>query len=457
MAETPKILYQGGASNVLFTDRRMFYPEAEVYEYWKNITQFLTWISSIEKKPTPDPLFKIFEDSPTFQNQYFYLNDSNNRTIAANGAESTAVTIDNITNLTQASTADDSMMNLLCEVWNSTGTTKRGQVFIYDVTGTYTVTLKTTKAVAFTLADNDIFRVIGTVRAEKSVAGESYYNELSVAWNSTHYYSLPVEVTGKLYKESKLRGVANELGRLRVKKFKEAKMHVQNFLLKSSSTIGTNFLLSDTFNEASLRTGQDPESAKSGVIRTTYGYIPILEDYGITTDGNTSVQSAAVIGQGMHANSNIFKIPVGDMNFDLFTDMSKIIHDKRETNTIPGFCGFGFLGEIAKLVQNKAFGFVGQVQLGDNAINSLGFDVRNLFTPFGTVQLIPTKALSNEYEYTCLLPNDQAIGIREYEAWQYLTNIKTDNNYNGIKDVINYDAGLQMNLLPTHHIIQLIK
>ena len=115
------------------------------------------------------------------------------------------------------------------------------------------------------------------------------------------------------------------------------------------------------------------------------------------------------------------------------------------------------MGEIAKLVQNKAFGFVGQVQLGDNMINGLGFDVRNLHTPFGTIQLVPTKALANEYEYTCLLPNDQAIGLREYEPWQYLTNIKTDNNYTGVKDVINYDAGLQMNLLPTHHMIQLIR
>ena len=271
-----------------------------------------------------------------------------------------------------------------------------------------------------------------------------------MAWNSTHFYSLPVEVTGKLYKETKLRGVANELGRLRVKKFKEAKMQVQNMLLKSSSTVGTNLTSADTFSEASLRTGQDPEGT-TGAVRTTYGYIPILEDYGITTDGNTSVQGGSVIGQGMHANSNIFKMNVADLDFEKFVDMSRIIHDKREANTIPGFCGFGFLGEIAKMVQNKAFGFIGQVQLGDNMINSLGFDVRNLHTPFGVIQLVPTKALANEYEYTCLLPNDQAISLREYEAWQYLT------NYTGVKDVINYDAGLQLNLLPTHHMIQLNK
>jgi hypothetical protein len=444
MASTAKILYQGGASNVLFTDRRYFYPETEVYEYWKNITQFLTWVSMISRKPTPDALYKIFEDSPTFQNQYFY-NNSATVTIASTGAESNDVAIDNITNLTQAGTADNSMVNLLCEVWDSAGTTKRGVCYISSVTSTTQVKFKTAKATAIATVDNDIFRVIGTVRGELSVAGEAYFNELSMVWNSTHYFSLPIEITGKLYKEVKLRGVSNELGRLREKKFKEMKMQVQNGLLKSTSTLGTNFNASDTFTEANLRTTTDSDSNTSSV-RTTYGFIPILEDYGIEWTGTGA----------MNANTNIFTIPSSALDYDVFTDMSKVIHDKRENNVIPGFCGFGFMAEMAKkVVDNKKFGFLGKVQLGDTAINSLGFDVRNLFTPFGTIQLIPTKALSNEYENYCLLPNDQAIGIREYEPWQYKTNIKTDNDYNAVKDVINYDAGLQMNLLPTHHMIRL--
>jgi hypothetical protein len=443
MAATPKILFQGGASNVLFTDRRDFYPEAEVYEYWKNTTQFLTWISMIERKQTPDTLFKIFEDSPTFQNQYFY---NNSATVTADNAatQSSAIAVDNITNLTQAGTVDASMVGLLCEVWDSTGTTKKGQCYISAV-GSGTVYIKTTKALAIATVDNDIFRVIGTVRGELSVAGESYFNELTVAWNSTHFLSLPVEITGKLYRETKLRGFANELGRLREKKFKEMKMQVQNGFLKSSSFVGTNLGGSDTFSEASLGTITDSASNTSSV-RTTYGYIPILEDYGITWSG----------GGAMNANTNIFKIPIASLDFPVFCDMSKIIHDKREQSVIPGFCGYGFVGEIAKALADKKFGFLGKVELENQKVNSLGWDVRNLFTPFGTIQLIMTKAFANEYEYTCVLPNEQAIGIREYEPWQYLTNIKTDNNYTGVKDVINYDAGLQMNLLKTHHMIQFI-
>lgn len=443
MAVTSKILFEGGVSNVLFTERRKFQPKDEVFEYWKNLTQFLTWVYNVGTESTEDTLYKMFEDTPTFQNQYFYNNGST-VTIAANGDESNAVTIDNITNLTRGATADDSLIGLVFEVWNSTGTTKRGQVFISDVPSTTTVKFKTLKSTAVATADNDIFRCIGTVRGERSVAGESYFNELKVVWNSTHYFSLPIEVTGKLYKAA-LNGPSNELARLREKKLKEFKMQVQNGLLKSSSTLGTNFNSSDTFSEASLRTITDTASNTSSV-RTTYGYIPILEDYGIEWTGSGA----------MNANTNIFSIASAGLDYDVFTDMSKIIHDKREENIIPGFCGYGFLAEIAKkCVDNKKFGFLGKVELGDQKINALGFDVRNLFTPFGTIQLIPTKALANEYEYYCLLPNQNAIGLKEYEDMEYKTNVKTDNDYNGVKDVINYDVGLKMNLLPTHHMIRL--
>src|SRR5574337_224084 len=143
MALTSKILYQGGASNVLFTDRRDFYPESEVYEYWKNLTQFLTWISEIERRKTGDKLFKIFEDTPTHVNRYFYINDTNNTVVANSDVASAAVTIDNITNLTESKTVDTSLMNIEVEVWDVTGQTKKGRVFIYDTPSSTTVTFKT--------------------------------------------------------------------------------------------------------------------------------------------------------------------------------------------------------------------------------------------------------------------------------------------------------------------------
>src|SRR5574340_268075 len=145
-----KILFEGGVSNVLFTDRREFYIEPnEIYEYHKNLYPFLTWLQTLQTVAAPDPLYKMFEDVPTFQNQYFYDNSSV-VTIAANGDESNAVTIDNITNITQAATADDSMIGLAFEVWNSAGTTKKGQVFISDVASTTTVKFKTLKGTAIT-------------------------------------------------------------------------------------------------------------------------------------------------------------------------------------------------------------------------------------------------------------------------------------------------------------------
>ena len=442
-ALTSKILFQGGASNVLFTDRREFYPEDEVFEYWKNQTQFLTWLNQLSRKTVPDPLFKLFEDSATYVNQFMH-NNSATVTIASNGDESNAIAVDNITGLTQAADIDDSVVGLLFEIWSSDGLTKRGQAFISDASATTSVKMKTTKATAIDTVDNDIFRCIGTVRGERSVAAEAYFNELTVAWNSTQYFSLPIEVTGKLFKETKLRGFSDELGRLRVKKIKEAKYQVQNALLKSTSTVGTNLGSSDTFSEASLRTLTDQDSNSSDV-RTTYGFIPILEDKGVTWSGSGAISST----------TNIFKKAASAFDFDTAVDIFQIIFDKRETDVIPGFCGFGFLGSISKAIMSGEFKFSGQFQMGDMKVNTLGFNIRNLLTPFGTVQLIPMKSLDNEYKNYCLLPNDQAIGIRESIPWEYITNIKTDNNYNGVKDVINWDAGLQLNLLQTHHIIVL--
>src|SRR5690606_4862537 len=345
---------------------REFYPERnEVYEYWTDITPWLTWLNQLDVKSVPDPLFKMFEDRPTFQNQYFYNNGST-VTIAADGSESDAVTVDNITGLTRAGTADASLVNLIVEVWDSTGTTKRGQAVISSVASTTSLKLKTLKATAIETVDNDIFRVIGTVRGERSVAGESYYNELSVVWNSTHYFSLPIEITGKLYKETKLKGASDELGRLREKKTKEMKYQIQNAFLKSSSTVGTNLTGIDTFTEANLRTLTDSES-NSSVVRTTYGFISILEDYGTEWLGTGAINS----------NTNDFKVPIASLDFDMFTDMTKVIFDKRETNLIPAFCGSGFIAEIAKkCVDDKKFGFKGKVQLGDQEVNSLGFNVR---------------------------------------------------------------------------------
>lgn len=451
MATQGKILFQGGVSNVLFTDRREFYPEQEVFEYWKEQTQFLTWLNMLDRQSVPDPLFKMFQDSPTYVNQYFYVNGSA-VTIAANGTESSAIAIDNITGLGTSSTAvTEALVGLVFEVWNSTSTTKKGQVFVSAKSSGTEVLCKTVKATAVTTADNDIFRCIGSVRGERSVAGESYFNELTTIWNSTHYFSLPIEITGKLYKETKLKGYSNELARLREKKIKEAKYQVQNAFLKMSSTVGTNLTSdgtqgsSDTFSEASLRTITDSASNSSDV-RTTYGFITILEDYGTTWYGSGTLS----------ALTNTFQLAASALDYNKMTDITQVIFDKRESDVIPGFCGYSALGAINKAVVDGAkFGFNGQFKMGDSGVNTAGFNFRNLETPFGIIQLVPMKALDNEYKGHILLPNDKMVGIREYEPWEYKTNIKTDNDYNGVKDVINYDAGFWLAQLPTHHMIVL--
>jgi hypothetical protein len=206
-------------------------------------------------------------------------------------------------------------------------------------------------------------------------------------------------------------------------------------------------LTNETFTEANLRTITD-SAGNTSVVRTTNGYIPTLRQYGVEYTGQT---------QSLDSNTNIFTYPVASLGFDEFNKWSEVIFDKREQDMALGMCGYGFLTNIAsKCVNNsKKMGFLGQVQLGDTRINSLGFNIRELVTTSGIIQLAPMKSLRDVDRNVCLLPNTSAIGIMEYEPFQYLADIKKDDNYTGIKDVYNYDAGLWMTTLETQQMISL--
>ena len=56
-----KTLGTGGASGVLYTDRRDFYIDPQVVkELWTDVAPFKTVISNKETRQTNDPVFKMF-------------------------------------------------------------------------------------------------------------------------------------------------------------------------------------------------------------------------------------------------------------------------------------------------------------------------------------------------------------------------------------------------------------
>jgi len=446
-----KELFQGGASNLLFTDRRNFYLDPQrVAELWPNITPFTTFLMSVGKKKVNDPLYKLFEHESAAVKQEMTIGTSTLIDASQTGdTDSSAITVDTLTGLSSA--VDESLVGLMVECWDSTKTTKRGVAIITDVSagaaGTGTVDLQNAKYSSgtgndFTTQDGDYLVVIGNVRGEGSVAPEAWADELSIVWNSTQFFSTPIEITGKLYKAAKLRGYSNEIARLRTEKMKEFKMQKEQAMLKSVSTVGTNFGGSDTFTEAYLRTLTDPASS-TVKLRTTYGYIPILEDYGNSTDGNE--------------NQNVFTITEGAYEYADFVDDCEVIFDKTEGDQRFAFCGRGAMSYWSKLSADKYFaGKSGwNVQLDANRTSKLGFNVRRLETPHGIMHLVATKALRNQYNRYMAIPDHNHVFMCEFEADEFKNNVKTDNDYNGVKDVYNGDQGFGMELIKKHHLIKI--
>lgn len=443
-----KILYEGGASGVLFQDRRSLYLDPKiVYSFYKDETPFLTLLSKLQTKKVDDRLFKLFEDRPTFPKQQFTVNVASDVTVPANGSESDVIGVENQINLPSVVSA--AYKGLEIEIWNSTLTTKKGVVVITDTPSESSIKVKSAKNVQVTVSNGDIGIVIGSVRGEVSVAPDGWSDELRTVWNSTQFFSTAVEISKKLKKAAEAAGFKGspELARLRLKKLQEFKMQIQNAFLRGVSTVGTNMNGSDTFHENNLRTITDKKGNTSHFY-TTYGYIPILEDYGITWNGSGSIDP----------NTNIFKIPNASLNYAKMTEICEVIFDKRTSDQAVAFVGSGVISILAeKAVDNSKFGFQGKMQLGDEKISQLGFRFRELITGHGSLYLVATKALNQTpYRNSMLIPSVENMGIAEFEPFEYKTNVQVDDDYSAQKDVYNYDAGIWMTLLETHHMITIV-
>lgn len=435
-----KTLFEGGASAVLFLDQRQFYPTPEeVAELWSDMFPFSTVMENLQIKDTDDALYKMFENESDFYKQEFTTTTA--LTIAANGTESSALTIGNQVGL--SSTVGSSYLGLVCEIWNSTKTTKRGLVVI--TTASTTIACKTLKAEAITTVSGDYFIVVGRIRGEGSVALVAPIKNLSVVWNSTAYISDSAEITGDIAAAAKLRGYSDEMAFQRQEMFRRYKNFTEQMLTKSVSTVGTNFDGSGTFSEASLRTIADANSV-TGALRTTYGYIPILEDFGVTYDGTGALSE----------DTNIFKIPGADISYNDYIKYCEIMFDKRDMDEALAFSGRSHITTIAQRVADgdKKFGWAGKMQLGDQQWNKLGFSMRALETNHGVLWFVPTKSLRNAYKNWSLIPNLDHIGIARFRPDEYKNDVKQDDDYDGVKDTMKCSKGLWMRLLKSHHIVQ---
>jgi len=431
---TEKQLYNGGASSVLYTDRRDFYVDPQVTkELWTDVAPFTTLISNRETRDVPDPIFKMFEHRNPWVKQEFAINKGTPGTIPDNDTGLGSLPVDGIVGL---SAVDSSWVGLEVEVWNSALSTNKGVAIVTAVASSQ-LTLKALTGGTIVLADNDVCKVIGNARGEGSSAPEAWSDELTTVWNSTQIFKTPLQVTGTL-EAAVLRGESSELARLRKMKGQEHKMQKEKAFLFGKRLGGTGLSgASDSFADNG-RTDAD-----GNLIRTTYGLIPAIEAYGASSGDD----------------QNIFTCGNSYAYADFVDDMEKVFQYVPEAGVKRAFVGAGALGYWSKMdtqtanTMGKNSGWT--VNLGDMKRDALGFNYRVLETPHGMLQLIPTPALRGTYNKYMLVVSDENLFHAQYRPMVYQANIKTDNAFDGVKDQFMSDEGLGVQLIESHKLFKI--
>tara|TARA_B100000424_G_scaffold62315_1_gene45410 strand:+ start:748 stop:2064 length:1317 start_codon:yes stop_codon:yes gene_type:complete len=436
MAATEKLLK---ASGVLYTDRRNFYVDPQVTkELWTDVAPFTTLISNIEQRDVPDPTFKMFEHRNPWVKQEFQ-SATNVAERSAADAESDNMDITGIKGL--AASADDSYVGLVCEVWDSTKSTKRGNAIISSVVDANTIKFKVMGDAAIDVASGDFFIVVGNAHGEGSSAPDAWSDELGVVWNSTQIFKTPLQVTGTL-EAAVLRGESSELARLRRMKAQEHKMQKEKAFLFGKRVGGTGLDIYDGSTSDSFADGGRTDAA-GNLIRSTYGIISALENYGISSSSDD--------------DQNIFTVDSSYAYGNFVDDTEKVFQYIPEVGVKRAFVGAGALGYWSKMA--GASGLAGNsgwtVNLGDMKRDGLGFNYRLLETPHGMLQLIPTPALRGPYNKYMVVVSEENLFHAMYRPSMYQTNIKTDNAFDGVKDQYMSDEGVGIQLIESHHLFKI--
>ena len=427
------------ASGVLYTDRRDFYIDPQVVkELWTDVAPFTTVLSNKETRQTNDPVFKMFEHrNPWVKQEFSSATDVASQ--AADDTESDVMDVDGITGLN--SSCDASWLGLIADVWNEDKDTKRGQVMVSSITDSNTIKFKVIGSAAIDVADNDVFVVVGNAQGEGTEAPEAWADELQVCWNSCQIFKTPLEITGTLLQAS-LRGESSELARLRLQKNQEHKMQKEKAFLYGVRIGGTN--LGDNLSSSSddaFADGGRTDVANSALVRTTYGIVSAIEDFGTSSGDDQSVYTV----------SSTYKYG------DFVDDMEKVFQYVPTNGVKRAFCGAGALGYWSKMAGSEGFagGSGWTVNLSDMKRDTLGFNYKILETPHGILQLIPTPALRGPNNKYMLIIEEDNLFHSQYRSPMYQTNIKTNNAYDGVKDQYFSDEGIGITLIESHNLFKI--
>lgn len=427
-----KHLYTGDTTGILYSDRRDFYVKpAQFDELYNSVTPLLTLASRDRKTGLKDSVYKMFQHANPWERQYMTTTTALTIAAGATGAaaESNALTMANITGMN--ADIDSSYVHTQWEIWDSTRKTKRGIVLLTDDTSTTTAKFKNNTKTAITTVSGDYFILISNAQEDGSESPDAWSDELEVVWNQCQQFKTPIEIKGDLYYAS-LRGANNELARLRAQKMGQHKVDIEGALKRGSSLLGTNLDSGDTFTDLDKLTGDN-----SGVVRTTMGYIPAVENYGATS-GDYQSQFELVEGASTYAD---------------YVDFAEKIFQYGDEERY-ALAGPGALSYWSKLQYANDMGW--QVNISDAKKNSIGWMIKTLETPHGNLNMKLDRGLKFEYNNHMLIPDDKRLSLYEYRPSKFQANIKTDNAYDGEKDQYFSQVGLGMTHIKTHNILKIV-
>lgn len=409
-------------TGVLYTDRRVFYPEPQkIHRLWGGLNPFNTIIEKLKVYDVPDPDFRTFEYKGSQHNPSF-TTDGSGFTMTAAGTETAAIT--------GTASGFYPTLGLIVDVYKSDNTYMGQGVIttvtsstVFEITPTYTASAAATGASA-------TLEIVGFASEEGVTAPIAWSQETTMAYNSCAILRTPVELSGTLL-EMNLRG-EQERQRLRFEKGLEHQQLRENAFLfsrrKSASSVYTE--------GPSHLTG-----AGGKQIRTTHGFIPTIMDNAASTNVHTLVTANASWSDWVTIQKKVWKYSNAGM--------TKMMG-----------CGDTLWAYLHQLADNPGSSSKMQITLNTQLTGKMGFPVMSCVSGFGLLELfrVPSLTITGNGRYAGygLIFDPEEIGKAQYRKSQYKTNIKTDDGYDGVKDEYFSDEGLFINLPERHHIIKAV-
>jgi hypothetical protein len=212
--------------------------------------------------------------------------------------------------------------------------------------------------------------------------------------------------------------------------------------------VGTNHGEADTFADTGRTGAVNGSAAAGGKVRTPYGFLAAILDYGTSTESSDT--------------QNIFDRQGGyDWN-TYVDDMEKTHQYTNYDGTRDWFCGpkaFSFWSKIDSASGESRLRSGIRLSGLQNSSGGYGYNFRYIEGPFGMDRLILDPSLRNEYSNYMFSPSWNNVYYAIYRAFVWDTAIKDKsfNGYDGIKDEYTNDTGVGTTLIKSHAVIKLPK